>query len=342
MAYVKVDLTEELVDGLLVAIKAPCDCTAVEGFRVYYPKNGEKQSKTFTMKDTHGNNLVGVGNLFLAGAYVSMILDTNTNTAYIQNADTNAYLENRIANAKPEVVDNLESHDTELPLSANQGRILNENFTGAANALGEVLVAYGMAIPDGTSLLEMIDMASAIINAAPEMVALIPKIDINSGLVIGSFNSTASNTYRYKAFDGDDSTWTIAPMNTKTVGQYIGFNFGKKVTFGKVKIKAANYSDMESTWDMKLQYSNDGSDWHDCSEETGITVTSTTPSEHEIVCTVPVECNYFRIYFTGGETYLNNATGGYVFRMHTIQAYGYDGSESGGGTVYLDGNEVEW
>lgn len=93
MAYIRVDLVEELVDGQLVAVKAPCDCTAIEGFRVYYPKNGEKLSRVFVMKDAHGGELTGIGNLFMAGSYVTAILNTVEGVAYLQNADTNSYIE---------------------------------------------------------------------------------------------------------------------------------------------------------------------------------------------------------------------------------------------------------
>lgn len=54
-------------------------------------------SQTFIFRDAHGNDLTGIGNLFSEGAYVKVILNTADGYAYIQNADTNAYLENKIA-----------------------------------------------------------------------------------------------------------------------------------------------------------------------------------------------------------------------------------------------------
>jgi hypothetical protein len=48
------------------------------------------------MKDTHGNNLTGLGNLFSQGAYVSVVLNTEEQVAYLQNAATNGYLEGKI------------------------------------------------------------------------------------------------------------------------------------------------------------------------------------------------------------------------------------------------------
>ena len=119
MANIRIDVIGELVDGQNVTFRAPCDCTSVTGLKVYYIKNGEKVSKVFTMKDAHGNSLANLNNLFAEGAYVHAILDINNNYAYMQNVDTNGYLESRL-----NPVDNLTSTSATVPLSANQGRVL--------------------------------------------------------------------------------------------------------------------------------------------------------------------------------------------------------------------------
>ena len=49
------------------------------------------------MKDTHGNSLVGIGNLFAKNSYVKAILNISDKIAYLQNADTNGYLESKFA-----------------------------------------------------------------------------------------------------------------------------------------------------------------------------------------------------------------------------------------------------
>lgn len=95
MSVVRIELGGKPIDGQHVTFKAPCDCTAITGIRTYYPDGEEKRSIGFTMKDAHGNNLVGIGNLFMTGAYVHMILDTTEGVAYLQNADTNGYLEDK-------------------------------------------------------------------------------------------------------------------------------------------------------------------------------------------------------------------------------------------------------
>ena len=97
MANLKITVEGALMDGHQVTFKAPCACTAIDKLDVRYIESGQQKSKLFTMKDTHGNILNGLGNLFDAGAYVHVILDTTTGSAYLQNGDTNGYLENKFS-----------------------------------------------------------------------------------------------------------------------------------------------------------------------------------------------------------------------------------------------------
>lgn len=100
MAYIKIKLDAALMDGHNVTFKAPCDCTAIEGLKVCYIENNSLKEKVFSMKDTHGNALAGLGNLFAAGAYVHAILDSVNLIAYLQNAATNGYLEGKLKAAE--------------------------------------------------------------------------------------------------------------------------------------------------------------------------------------------------------------------------------------------------
>ena len=99
MSKVRIVLDSPIYDGISLTFKAPCDCSAVDGIIVYYrdltEETSEQRTATFTFKDAHGNTLTGIGNLFSEGAYVKVILDTNNGYAYIQNADTNGYLEGK-------------------------------------------------------------------------------------------------------------------------------------------------------------------------------------------------------------------------------------------------------
>lgn len=93
MAKIRVESKCEIYDGISITFKAPCNNTAVDGLNVYH----KGVSRSFTFRDAHGKNLAGVNNLFSAGTYVKAVLDTANNYAYLQNSDTNAYLENVLA-----------------------------------------------------------------------------------------------------------------------------------------------------------------------------------------------------------------------------------------------------
>lgn len=95
MAYIRVDLRMTMFNGQAVTFKSPASCSGIEGLKIYYPAaDGTTTSKTFALADAHGNN-VGSIDLFAANVIVKVILDTETSMAFVQNADTNSYLEGR-------------------------------------------------------------------------------------------------------------------------------------------------------------------------------------------------------------------------------------------------------
>ena len=94
---VRVDLQETIRDGMEVVFKAPCDYAEVTGLNVYYPVIGMVESKTFAFADAHANDLADLDVLFAKDAVVKVILDLEASKAFVQNADTNAYLESRFA-----------------------------------------------------------------------------------------------------------------------------------------------------------------------------------------------------------------------------------------------------
>lgn len=95
MANITITIDGPLMDGHKVTFKAPCDCVQIDNLKVLYVVDGTRANKLFTMKDALGNTLTGLGNLFAKNAYVHAILDTKNGYAYLQNPDTNAYLEKK-------------------------------------------------------------------------------------------------------------------------------------------------------------------------------------------------------------------------------------------------------
>lgn len=88
---IRVDLDTPIKDGTEVVFRSPVDCSQVTGLIVYY--NGGSQE--FMLADAHGNNVGVIDHLFAENVAVKVILDVTTSMAFVQNADTNAYLEQR-------------------------------------------------------------------------------------------------------------------------------------------------------------------------------------------------------------------------------------------------------
>ena len=135
MANIKIELSAPIVNGQPVSFKAPCDCTAVTGIKVEYPDGDGTASTVFSFADAHGNELAGIGNLFVAGAMVRVILDTEAHKAYIQNADTNSYLEERFG----EKADGVQH---------KSGAVIQVNDSAHTPLKG--LTLFGKTIQDGT------------------------------------------------------------------------------------------------------------------------------------------------------------------------------------------------
>lgn len=100
MANIRIDLAADIIDGQSVTFRSPIDCSQITGLIVYYPENGVQTSMVFRFADAHGNN-VGNIDLFANDVLVKVVLDTELKRAYVQNADTNAYLEAQLASKAP-------------------------------------------------------------------------------------------------------------------------------------------------------------------------------------------------------------------------------------------------
>ena len=107
---VRVDLNIHIRNGTEVVFRSPVDCSQVTGLIVYYPENNGTGSKEFAFADAHGNNVGDIDHLFAENVVVKVILDVTTSMAFVQNADTNAYLEGRfkdIDNTQHQIDDDL-------------------------------------------------------------------------------------------------------------------------------------------------------------------------------------------------------------------------------------------
>ena len=96
MANIQVFKQNTIYDGSEVIFLSPCDCSEIQGLTVdYLNERGAEESQSFIFKDAHGHDISDLDNLFTDGVYVKVILNVTDGIAYIQNADTNKYLEDR-------------------------------------------------------------------------------------------------------------------------------------------------------------------------------------------------------------------------------------------------------
>lgn len=100
MPKIRINLEASISNGQALTFKSPADCSDITGLIIYYQDGNTTASKTFQFADAHGNN-VGSVSLFAENVLVKVLLDTDLNRAYVQNADTNAYLEEQLAKKAP-------------------------------------------------------------------------------------------------------------------------------------------------------------------------------------------------------------------------------------------------
>lgn len=126
MPNIRVDTTYTVIDGSEVVFTAPCNCSEIDGLKVYYPEG----SKEFTFKDAHSNALTGIGEAFAKGALVKVILDVTNSFAYIQNADTNSYIETTKADIQTQL-------NGKVPTTRKiNNKALSSNITLTASDVG--------------------------------------------------------------------------------------------------------------------------------------------------------------------------------------------------------------
>ena len=101
MANIRVNVDYTIKDGTELVFRSPCDCTEITGLIVYYATENGTASKEFTLADAHGENVGDVPHLFAGNVVVKVILDLDSGMAFVQNADTNTYLEAQLAEKAP-------------------------------------------------------------------------------------------------------------------------------------------------------------------------------------------------------------------------------------------------
>ena len=91
-----VNVDFNITNGSELKFKTPADSSEVSTLVVNYKDaSGDMSYRAFGFVDAHGNDIGDIDHLFAKNALVKVILDVSSGRAFVQNADTNAYLEGR-------------------------------------------------------------------------------------------------------------------------------------------------------------------------------------------------------------------------------------------------------
>lgn len=135
---IRIDLGYTVEDGSEIKFKSPVSASATTGLIAYYPDaDGVVVSTEFAFADAHGNNVGAVDHLFAENAVVKVILDLDTNNAFVQNADTNKYLEDRFADIDTDINDAIEYVDNKVADMVDSAPETLNTLNELAKALGE-------------------------------------------------------------------------------------------------------------------------------------------------------------------------------------------------------------
>ena len=159
---IRVDLQEPIYDGKEVLFRSPVDCSQITGLILYYPENGIITSREFAFTDAHGHDVGDIDHLFSEDVVVKVILDLVASKAFVQNADTNAYLEGRFTELEaaigsgggggtagavlytPQSLTDSQMSQAQM----NIGAVSLNLFNGFANSMSEQVSANTAAIGD--------------------------------------------------------------------------------------------------------------------------------------------------------------------------------------------------
>ena len=152
MSNIIVDYNAPIQDGTEVVFRSPVDCSQITGLKVNYIGG----SKEFMLADAHGNNVGDIDHLFAENVVVKVILDVDNGMAFVQNPDTNSYLEYRFGMLADSIANEASGSTITLKDATNrklQGlKIYGTEETASAesvtvNITGKNLVDYRKSIP---------------------------------------------------------------------------------------------------------------------------------------------------------------------------------------------------
>lgn len=187
MSNIVVNLNYPIRDGAEVKFRSPVDCSLITGLRLYYPDDGNIASKDFTFADAHGNNVGDVNHLFAENAVVKVILDVTQSMAFVQNADTNTYLEGRFAKLEAQL-----GNELSPKYDLKEGYGYTEDMYIAADGTETTVTGY--------DLYRTTDYIPVTENTEYTMLCAVPYFYDKDKTLIGTGTMTANGVNEYQTF----------------------------------------------------------------------------------------------------------------------------------------------
>ena len=161
VSFIKLRVEYDIHSGTGISFKAPCDCASVKGLRVLYGNTGVPSVLDFKFTDANKTDLGDLDNLFKQDAIVNVILDLDQTEpkAFVQNADTNAYLESRftelrdyVDNHVPDVSVTVDNTYNPYSENAQSGKAvasaIDKAISDALSSLGDITTGQGNAVSE--------------------------------------------------------------------------------------------------------------------------------------------------------------------------------------------------
>jgi hypothetical protein len=148
MSKIKITL-DVITDGKMISFKAPCKSDVTTHLTI--------NNNDYIISDANNNNIGSTAGLWVEGAIVSVILNTNTKRAYIQNTVTPVSIGAAPASHKHTKSEITDFPTSMTPASHNQsaGTITAGTFAGQTKANATAVATIGTAqirnISAGTS-----------------------------------------------------------------------------------------------------------------------------------------------------------------------------------------------
>lgn len=275
MANIRVDVNYAIKDGSEIVFRSPVDCSAITGLVVYYTTElGEAASMEFMLSDAHGHNVGDIDHLFSENVVVKVILDVTAGMAYVQNADTNAYIEKTfvktVNGATPDKNGNVNVEGGAGVFVGDENTTLAEFFEAFQNKKACFLYR-----PRGGTGYEQ-----WVLYTANTSQARFYMIDANGNIMVGTLKSNGDWSYVVHEVGGSVSEEQIVSVLESYLEEHPieGGNdgFSPTVSVSKSgKVTTVSITDKNGT---KTATINDGADGSNGKDGTSVTVKSVSES----------------------------------------------------------------